>query len=319
MIEWVDPGADAIDEMRAVNAMVRDLMAGLPPVWEVDAEESRRARRDGEGWMGAIQYVDHATNRTVTTEHGELTLRTIVPDRPDAVYLHIHGGGWVLGAADQQDVLLATIAQRANVAVVSVEYRLAPEHPFPAGPDDCSAAAMWLIEHAADEFGTDRLLIGGESAGAHLSALTLLRVREQTGSVAPFAAANLTFGVFDVAQTPSCRNWDDDDQLVLSSATMRWFADCFVPDRSLEERRHPDVSPLYADVTDLVPALFTVGTSDPLIDDTLFLGTRWRAAGNPAEIVVFPEAPHGFIAFPCEIGRMGIERQVEFLARYAVA
>jgi acetyl esterase/lipase len=102
--------------------------------------------------------------------------------------------------------LLHTLATRAHLAVASVDYRLAPEHPFPAGPDDCEAAACWLVEHAQREFGTSRLLIGGESAGGHLSALTLLRMRDRHGAADAFCGANLVFGAFDLGMTPSQRN-----------------------------------------------------------------------------------------------------------------
>lgn len=318
MIEWVEVPDEARDEMLAVNTMVSDLMAAVPSIEEVGAPASREARIKGEGWMGPIVHDDTATTRQIDTEVGPLAVRTFVPDQVDAVYLHIHGGGWVLGAADQQDLMLAKIADEAKVAVVSVEYRLAPEHPYPAGADDCEAAALWLIEHAEAEFGTSRLIIGGESAGAHLSALTLLRLRERLGTVDPFVAANLVFGAFDVSMTPSSRNWGD-DVLILSSSIMSWFGECFTPGMSREDRRDPAVSPLYADLADLVPALFTVGTADPLLDDSLFMGTRWRAAGNEAEVVVYPDAPHGFIAFPCAIGRMGLERHVAFIAKHARA
>jgi acetyl esterase len=316
MIEWVEVPDEALEEMRAVNAMVGELMAAAPSIVEVGAQASRQARIDGQGWMGPIVRSDEATTRQIDTEAGPLDVRIVVPPQVDAVYLHLHGGGWVLGAADQQDNLLTTIAHGASVAVVSVEYRLAPEHPFPAGPDDCEAAAVWLVEHASDEFGTDRLIIGGESAGAHLAALTLLRLRDRFGTVDPFVAANFVFGAFDISQTPSSRNWGD-DVLVLSGPIMSWFGDCFTPDLSLEERRDPSVSPLYADLSGLVPALFMVGTRDPLLDDSLFMGTRWRAAGNDAQVVVFPDALHGFVAFPTAIGREGIERQVAFIAEHA--
>jgi acetyl esterase len=317
MIEWVEVPDEAVEEMRAINTMVSQLQAAAPSIDEIGAEATRTARRNGEGWMGPVTYLDHAVSRQVDTEIGPITVRTVVPDQVEAVYLHIHGGGWTLGGADMQDVGLETMAQGANVAVVSVEYRLAPEHPFPAGPDDCEAAALWLIEHAADEFGTDRLIIGGESAGAHLAALTLLRVRDRLGTVDPFVAANLVFGNYDLSLTPSTRNWAEGDLLVLSGPIMRWFGDAFVPDMSLEERRSPSVSPLYANLADLVPALFIVGTADPLLDDSLFMGARWHAAGNAAEVVVYPEAPHGFVALPNTIGRMAVERQIAFVAQHA--
>src|SRR5690606_17010247 len=108
-----------------------------------------------------------------------------------------------------------------------------------------------------------------------------------------------------------------DDILILSTWIMSWFVECTTPDMSPEDRRDPAVSPLYADLGGLVPALFTAGTADPLIDDSLSMAPRRPAAGNDAEVVIYPDAPHGFIAFPCAIGRMGLERHVAFIARHA--
>ena len=101
--------------------------------------------------------------------------------QPRGVYLHLHGGGWVLGGADMQDPMLERIADNTGQAVVAVEYRLAPEHTYPAGLDDCEAAAVWVVQNANKEFGTDVLTIGGESAGGHLTAVTILRMRDRHG------------------------------------------------------------------------------------------------------------------------------------------
>jgi acetyl esterase/lipase len=219
------------------------------------------------------------------------------------VYLHIHGGGWVLGSAFQQDVPLWTLANEASVAVVSVEYRLAPEHPFPAGPDDCEAAALWLVKSAAAEFGeaaSTKLVIGGESAGAHLATLTLLRLRDRHAISSAFTAANLVFGVYDLSMTPSQRRWGERN-LILSTPIMAWFYDYFLPGVTVEDRRDPQCSPLYADLDGMPPALFSVGALDPLLDDSLFMAARWEAAGNDATLRVYPEAVHGFNAFPMAI------------------
>src|SRR5512132_3473605 len=126
---------------------------------------------------------------------GPLRLRTFVPDQVDAVFLHIHGGGFVTGSPEMTDLLHEILSKELNLAFVSVDYRLAPEHPYPAGPDDCEAAALWLLEHAEREFGSPRLLIGGESAGAHLAACTLLRLRDRD-AVDRFCGANLVFGIY---------------------------------------------------------------------------------------------------------------------------
>ena len=268
----------------------------------------------------AIQRANHDANvmrsemgvdREITGPGGPLRLRTFTPDQVDAVFLHIHGGGFTAGSPELTDVLSEILSKQLNVAVVSVDYRLAPEHPYPAGPDDCEAAAVWLLEHAEREFGSPRLLIGGESAGAHLAACTLLRMRDRHDAVERFLGANLVFGVFDVANTPSQRGITPLRD-VLSPGQIRMFMECFTPGMTPEQRRDPDVSPLYADLHDLVPALFTVGTEDHLVDDTLFMAARWQLAGNHTELIVYPEGPHACIAMPT-IGAHFFPRLMDFI------
>jgi acetyl esterase/lipase len=193
--------------------------------------------------------------------------------------------------------------------------RRAPEHPYPAAPDDCEDAALWLLEHGHRELGTPALYaIGGESAGAHLSVTTLLRLRDRHGITGAFRAANLVYGGFDLSMTPSQRNWGD-RALILSTEDMHWFGRCFAGDRTVEELRDPDLSPLYAELRDLPPAYFSVGDLDPLLDDSLFMSARWQAAGNEAELRVWPECIHAFLAFPLAVARMARREQFEFLLR----
>jgi acetyl esterase/lipase len=243
-----------------------------------------------------------AVDREVSGPTGPLRLRTFVPDEVDAVFLHIHGGGFVSGSPEMTDLLHEILSKELNLAFVSVDYRLAPEHPYPAGPDDCEAAALWLLEHAEREFGSARLLIGGESAGAHLAACTLLRLRDRHNAADRFGAANLVFGIYDLGGTPSQRGVPERPDL-LTAEQIEYFAELFTPGRSVEERRDPDISPLYADLRGLPPALFTVGTDDHLVDDTLFMAARWALAGNEAELLVYPESPHGGIGMPSVLER----------------
>lgn len=141
--------------------------------------------------------------------------------------------------------------------MVSVDYRLAPEHPFPAGPDDCEAATGWLVQHAAAEFGTERLLIGGESAGAHLAVLTLLRLRDRHGITGAFRAAQLLFGPYDLSMTPSQRLFGS-RRLLSNTDSLRRTYELFTPGMGAEQRRAPEVSPLFADLTGLPPARMVV-------------------------------------------------------------
>ena len=295
-------------ETLAFNQQLAQLLANVPPLWTVPPAVTRAARAEGRSPLGPLMLSDMARERTIPGPAGEITLRTFVPDTVSGVYLHIHGGGWTLGAVNQQDPALEDMARTLNLAVASVEYRLAPEHPYPAGPDDCEAAALWLAKHAQAEFGSDRLLIGGESAGANLSVVTLLRLRDRH-LLRPFQAANLVYGVYDASLTPSARRCPE-DMLVLNRTAIEWFYDQYVP---AERRRESDVSPLYADLAGLPSALFTVGTLDPLLDDSLFMATRWVAAGNVAELAIYPGGVHGFNLFPYALGRQAKERIYNFL------
>jgi acetyl esterase len=289
---------DAIDpETTAFNDTLEALLATLPPAYTQPIAVTREMRESGRGMWGPLYRSAMATERAVPGPVGEIPLRLFIPERVAGIYLHIHGGGWVQGRAHQQDQILERIARNCSVTVISVDYRLAPEHPYPAGPDDCEAAAAWVVEHAMREFGTERIVVGGISAGAHLAAVTLLRMRDRHGYTG-FVAANLEAGIYDASFTPSVRRWGERN-LGLNTPACEWFTDLFV---APERRRDPDVSPLYADLRGMPPALFTVGTLDPLVDDTLFMSARWMAAGNAAEVAVYPGGIHGFNTMPFPLG-----------------
>ena len=227
------------------------------------------------------------------------------------MFFHIHGGGFTFGHPTEYEELLVLIADAMNLVAVSVDYRLAPEHPFPAGPDDCEAAALWVVANAATEFGTDRLFIGGESAGANLCVVTLLRLRDRHG-LTPFRGANLAYGWYDLGLTPSCRNWGS-EALVLSTPLCEFLAQGYLPGRTREERRAPDASPLHAALHDMPPTMFTVGTSDALVDDTMFLAMRWQQAGNDTVLQIVPEGMHGFDSLPTALSRLGNESYVAYM------
>jgi acetyl esterase len=295
-----------------LNEQMIGLLTGMPEWWLVGAENVRAMRRRGEGPFPAPVMSPRARTITITGKDGnEIPLRVIPAANPRGIYLHIHGGGWVLGGADMQDPMLERIADSTGQTVVSVEYRLAPEHPYPAGPDDCESAAVWLLQNARRQFGTDALTIGGESAGGHLSAVTVLRMRDRH-SYTGFRGANLVYGAFDMSLTPSQRQFGD-TRLVLRTIDIQQFANAFLP--TVTERRVPDISPLYAELKGLCPALFSVGTKDALLDDTLFMHARWIAAGNEAELAIYPGGAHGFTLFPNELSRAATAKMDAFLNR----
>jgi len=298
------------DESKQLIEQLRAMAATMPPMHTMAPADVRAARAGSKVGPGGVPivYSENAIIRTIPSTAGEITLRCFIPQKIDGAYLYFHGGGWVLGSADGNDPRLETLSNDFNLAVFSVEYRLAPEFPYPAGPDDCETAAQWLAENARSEFGTEKLMIGGDSAGAHLAVVALLRLRDRHG-ITPYSAANLGYGVFDVSQTPSSRNWGD-EALILSSSVMKWFGDHFAPP---EIQQDPDVSPMYADLRDMPKALFSVGTHDPLLDDSAFMHARWIAAGNEGELAVYPGGVHGLTGFPTALGREAVARQDAFL------
>ncbi len=239
----------------------------------------------------------------VVTEFAGVPCRLFEPDGPaNGIYLHFHGGGMVIGAPEMNDSANLALARRHGVVVVSVKYRLAPEHPYPAGPDDGLAVVRWLLENGSERFGTDRLILGGESAGGYMAAAVLLRIRDELDAIDRVLGANLVFGVMDWGHSPSQRGLRAaGGPDMLTPEGMAMFGECYLPGRSADERRHGSISPAFADLHGLPPALVSVGTADHLLDDSLLFASRFAAAENELELFVAPDMPHGFQAFPCGI------------------
>lgn len=213
-----------------------------------------------------------------------------------AVVVHLHGGGMVLGVPEMNDAGNAELARRHRVAVVSVGYRTAPEHPYPAGIDDAHRVTRWALEHGHAELGARDVLLAGESAGAYLAVMTLLRLHDEHVDLGRVRGVMLSYGVYDWGRSGAQR-----PGALLEAGDPGFFANCYLPERSPDERRAPEVSPFYADLHDLVPAFVCVGTDDHLLDDSLGLAARWAAAGNDAELVVLPDLPHAFEMYRCGI------------------
>jgi acetyl esterase/lipase len=295
---------DEIEAMRPEARAVVD--AGMALVAEAFASDGEPPK----DLLGQVQQMRRTFERTfaplpeaIVRDIAGVSCRTFLPDGPaSAVYVHFHGGGMVIGAPEMGDTGNLDLSRRFGMAVVSVGYRKAPEHPFPAGPDDGIAVVKWVIENGIAEYGSNRIIVGGESAGGYMAAAVALRMRDELNASDNLIGANLVFGVHDWGRSPSQRGvrvLDGPD--LLTPEGMAMFGDCYLPGMSIEERRSPNVSPLFADLQNLCPAFMSVGTADHLLDDTLMLAPRWAAAGNEVELFVAPEMPHGFQAFPCGI------------------
>lgn len=246
-----------------------------------------------------------------------VSCRVFVPEGPaTAVYLHFHGGGMITGAPVMNDVGNLALSRHHGLAVVSVDYRLAPEHPWPAGPDDGVAVAAWLLEHAEAEFGSGRLILGGESAGGYMAAAVALRIRDELDAIDRVIGLELVFGVHDWGRSPSQRGLRPHrGPDLLEPSGIEFFCDLYLPGRTDDERRDPAISPAFADLTGMPPARFSVGTGDHLCDDTLFMASRYVAAGSPAELWVGPDLPHGFMWFPCELTKRWQSHMTDWFTR----
>jgi acetyl esterase len=251
---------------------------------------------------------------TVAGPGGDLRLHIFTPPGPlRAAVVRIHGGGWAAGAPEDDEALNDQIARQCGVAIISPEYRLVPESSIADQIDDTLAAARWTLAHAQTRFGTSRLLLAGTSAGAHLAAATVLRLRDAAEpGFASVLGVHLDCGAYDLSGAPRVRASSDGD-LVLSRGLIYGLLDLGLPGTDPEARRTPAMSPLYADLSGLPPALFTVGALDPLRDDSAFLAARWQLAGNHADLDVWPEGAHAFTNMGTPLAAAAIDRTTAWI------
>ena len=298
----------------AVQEFNAAMIGGMAAIGWVFPPVSAPALREALAQAGPPAY-ESPSARTilVPAATGEIPVRIIPAADPAAVFVHCHGGGWTIGSAGGQDAALERIAANTGMTVASIDYRLAPEYPYPAGLDDCEQATRWLAEHAAAELGSGRLLIGGESAGANLALCTALRVGRDLPDA--LSAIALYYGNYDVTMTPSQRQATSG--VLITTGSLDWFYDQYVPDKA--RRDAPDISPLYADLRGLPPVVLAVGTADSLVDDTMFLACRMLAAGVDCELVVVPGGEHAFDMAPLPECQEAVAIVDAFLAKHAAA
>jgi epsilon-lactone hydrolase len=212
----------------------------------------------------------------------------IIPEGADEdrVILYLHGGGFVVGSIDSHRNMAARIARAAGCKALIIDYRLAPEHPFPAGTEDCLAAYNWLLDEGYD---AEKIAIGGDSAGGGLTATTLLGIRD-SGLPQPAAGIMMSPAV-DLAMTgESMRTKKREDPLI----DVAWGRDCMGLYLGRSDARGPVASPLYADLEGLAPMLIHVGTREVLLDDSIRFTDKARAAGVEVDLKVWPGMFHVF-------------------------
>jgi acetyl esterase len=238
--------------------------------------------------VGAVE------NRTIEGPADTMGLRIYRPagSTTAPVYIHYHGGGWVIGDLDTADAACRGIAATAGVIVVSVDYRLAPEHPFPAAVDDSYAALEWVAAHMAELGGNGRLAVGGESAGGNLAAVVCQRARDEDGPRVHFQLLLYPVTDCDLDRPSYVANGEG---YLLTTDTMRWFWDLYCSDP--KRRESPLASPLRAELlAGLPPALVVTAEYDPLRDEGAAYAAALNKAGGHADWVDYPGLVHDFLA-----------------------
>lgn len=264
-----------------------------PPIYELTPSDARAAYRlmrprDEQLSVAAVNEL------TAAGPAGSIPLRVYRPegDGPFAMLVNFHGGGWVIGDLDTADTVCRNLCRTAGCLVVSVDYRLAPEHPYPAAIDDAFAATCWLAENAEALGGNGRLAVSGESAGGNLAAAVCLRARDEGGPSIDFQL--LFYPVTDADfSRPSYE--ENRSGYLLETATMAWFWNHYAPDTS--RRVEAYASPLRADdLGRLPPALILTAEFDPLRDEGNAFAEALNTAGTPAELICCPGLIHEFCA-----------------------
>ena len=254
-------------EARAFASRIAELAGPAPQMWRVE---------------------EHAVRGT----DGATTLRILVPfEHTRGVLVYYHGGGWVTGSLDDYDTVARKLAERTSCAVVLVDYRLAPEHPYPAAVDDSYTALEWVGKRLSDIAGQDvPLIVAGDGAGGNLAAVTAIRARDRSGP--SIALQALIYPVTD-ADFDRPSYLDADNELLLTRDAMIWSWNHYLPETSC--RTEPDASPLRTEnLRGLPPAVILTAEHDVLRDEGEAYAARLQEAGVPTDLQRHAGQMHGF-------------------------
>lgn len=291
----IDPQAQALlDQLAAL---------GAPALNTLSVEDARKML----AMMGELsglepEPVAKVDDRLIPGPAGQIAVRIYTPQGggPFPVLVFFHGGGFALGSIETHDELCRALTNAAGCIAVSVDYRLAPEHRFPAAVDDCYAATRWVAENA-NAIGGDptRIAVGGDSAGGNLAAVIALMARDQ--GTPPLVYQLLVYPVTDSAfDTPSRQEYADG--YFLTRDDMVWFTNLYL--RSEADGDNPHASPLRAqDLSGLPPAQVITGEFDPLRDEGEAYAARLREAGVPVVCRRYNGMIHGFLSMPFDQGK----------------
>lgn len=270
--------------------------SGLPPLDALTPREARLHMEAGTLMLGRLPTVGRSEDQSAPGPSGPIRLRLTAPSSRDPLpaLVYFHGGGWVSGSLFSHEHLCRALTLASGLAVISVDYRLAPEHSFPSAVDDAEAATRWVFEHAAD-LGLDpaRLAVGGDSAGGNLAAVVARRLRDRDSGGPPLAAQLLLYPATDADfDTPSYHA--NAAGYMLTRAGMMWYWDHYLPDRA--RRSDPDAAPLRTErLAGLPPAVVVTAEFDPLHDEGEAYARRLADAGVPVRGFSYDGLIHGFL------------------------
>jgi acetyl esterase len=286
----MDPQVEALLQMMAAQAQA----AGVPPLWELDPATARaNAEVSFQAFNQPLPASVTIADRTIPGPAGEIPVKIFTPagQGPFPLVVYFHGGGWVIGSPATHTKLCAELAEGAGAVVVSVHYRLAPEHTPPAQLDDCVAAVRWAVDHAA-ELNADgsRIALAGDSAGGNLAACAALRLRDEGGPRARLQL--LLYGAFTGNNDlPSVI--ENGEGKILTRQMMDWFYRHYLSAGA--DPKDPYIFPINGDLRGLPPAHLIVGTLDPLLDDSKLYAEALQKAGVPVKLSIYQDQPHIFL------------------------
>ncbi|MBL7489674.1 MULTISPECIES: alpha/beta hydrolase [unclassified Frankia] len=279
-----DPDADAlVGKIRA---------GGQPPLSALGVEGARAYLEERAAQGSPGPDVELVRDATIPADERSIAVRVYRSASPEAlpIVVYLHGGGWVIGSITASDAFCRRLARAAHCIVISVEYRLAPEHPFPAAVLDAEAAILWAAEQS-DLWRGDarRLIVLGDSAGANIGTVAVRWLVAAGRQVV--ARQILAYPGTRADRAPSAGPWGQ--EWPLTDNERAWFFEQYVPDDAM--RTHPDVAPLLADVSDLPPTTILLGGCDPLADEGFAYAQHLWESGVSVDLHLFSGQIHGFL------------------------
>jgi acetyl esterase len=289
-----------------IDAKLRELLDSLPPAPPLGQIPPSEMRANLGKMLAGMQFPGvpsmASEDRTIPGPAGEIPVRIYSSgaQQPSVIVVHFHGGGWVLGSLDTHDPFCRYLSALTQALVVSVDYRLAPEHKFPAAVEDAEAATRWVLEHAAELGGDpERVFVSGDSAGGNLAAAVALLLRGK----AALRGQMLLFPVTDFAPEDYASYQSNATGYGLEAASMRWYFEQYLSD--MEQRKDPRFAPMRAsDVSGLPPALVMTGEYDVLRDEGIRYAERLQHAGVAVTHIHYGRMHHNFPVWPLTVAAL---------------